>query len=149
MITALKKIHEFNDKAGLLTGYNDLKEAAMVIEESLEQLDTHYLAIKLHCHEDASPKELSRTITTGMCIAPEDITDVQRFDKILDQIFIAFGGGYKLGLDTTQILKGLNVVCDKNLQKLGAPLDGHGKQTKPDGWVGPEPLLELILSERK
>ena len=149
MIIPIKKIYQFNKEAGLLDKpYSDYREAEYTIEESLEDFDTSYLAKKLLCNEDASPKELSRAMMTGMCLAPDEgIDPVSRFDKALDKLVFTYGDLFKQGLTINQIHRGLDIVMNANLAKLSAPLDAHGKQTKPVGWQSPEPLLELIIKE--
>ena len=151
MIEQIKKIYQFNKEAGLLDKpYSDFREAEYTIEESLEDFDTSYLAKKLHRLEDTSPKELSRTIVTGMCYLPdESINPVSRFDKALDKLVFTFGDLFKQGFTINQIFRGLDIVMNANLSKLSAPLDEHGKQTKPKDFVSPEPLLELIVQENQ
>ena len=147
---ALEKIYKFNKEAGLLDlPYSDFREAEYTIEESLEDLDTSYLAKKLHRLEDTSPKELSRTIVTGMCYLPEGgVTPVKRFDKALDKLVFTYGDLLKQGVTFDQIDRGLNVVMDRNLTKLSVGKDSEGKQMKPTDFVGPEEELQKILDER-
>ena len=149
MIEQIKKIYQFNKEAGLLDRpYSDVREAEFTIEESLEDFDTSYLAKKLLISEDATPKEISRTIVTGMCIVPEDgIDPVKRFDKALDKLVFTYGDLFKQGFTINQIARGLDAVMNANLSKLSAPVDEHGKQTKPANFMPPEPLLELIIKE--
>lgn len=149
MTRELNQIHDFNRKADLLSdGYDDFKEAEYCIEEALEGFDTTYLAIKLHLPEASTPKDISRAIVTGHCTLPEPISDVDRLDKALDGIFFNFGAIFKLGLSVTQSIRALGVVCVANLTKLTVGKDAHGKQGKPDGFVGPETKLQEILDER-
>ena len=149
MIEQIKKIYQLNKEAGLLDRpYSDAREAEFTIEESLEDFDTSYLAKKLLISEDATPKEISRTIVTGMCIVPEDgIDPVKRFDKALDKLVFTYGDLFKQGFTINQIARGLDAVMNANLSKLSAPVDEHGKQTKPANFMPPEPLLELIVKE--
>lgn len=155
----MKKIYEFNQKAGLLDdGYNDQLEASMQIEEALEGFDDSFdnLAFELQldknypsdADEVCHARHLARYIASLVKI-DEPLSDVQRFDKALDALFLAAGSIYKLGLTPVQLSKGLDIVCNANLTKLSAGKDSHGKQIKPDGFVNPEPLLQLILDERK
>ena len=149
MIEQIKKIYQFNKEAGLLDRpYSDAREAEFTIEESLEDFDTSYLAKKLHLLEDASPKTVSRAIVTGMCIDPENgIDPVKRLDKALDKLVFTYGDLFKQGFSIDQITRALDAVMNANLSKLSAPVDEHGKQTKPANFIPPEPLLELILKE--
>ena len=149
-IETLEKIKEFNEKAGLLQyGFKDFKENQYVIEEALEGFDTSYLANKLHIHEDATPKDISRAIVTGCCALAEPIEDVDRLDKILDIIYFSYGAALKLGLSHSQIDRAMDIVCKANLTKLSVGKDEQGKQMKPIDFISPEPKLQKILDERK
>lgn len=151
MIEQIQQIFRFNRKAGLLDlPYNPTKEAEYCIEEALEGFDTTYLANKLHLHEDATPKELSRAIVTGCCkLPPEGLAEVDAFDKHLDGIVFNFGALFKMRLTIPEIFRGLGSVMTANLTKLTVGKDEHGKQMKPKGFVGPEIELQKILDERR
>jgi hypothetical protein len=134
--------------------YDDATEAAYQIEEALEGLrDLPYLATRLHpdgeSHaENFTPKECSRQIVKlAMMDDKEPIPDVDRFDKALDAIYFAVGSLHKLGLTPYQMVDGLAIVHNANLQKLGAK-DSEGKVIKPAGFVPPEELLQVILNQR-
>lgn len=138
--------------------YNDAKESAYQIEEALEGLNTpeyimslldgtaeEFLTVK-----NESPKELSNSIveaaySADMSGAPMD--DVDRFDKHLDSIYFNIGSLHKLGLSPAQIVEGLQVVHNANLQKSGLK-DSNGKVGKPTDFIGPEPELQKILDKR-
>lgn len=149
MIEAIKLIYEFNKKADLLSdGYNDAKEAQYVIEEALEGFDINHLNKKLDIDENSHPKYTSRAIVTGMCVVPDTMTDVERFDKHLDILVFTFGALFKMKLSIPQIFRGLTTVMKRNIQKLSVGKDAEGKQMKPANFVGPEKELQLILNER-
>ena len=151
MLKQIRQILTFNRKAGLLDlPYNPMKEAEYCIEEALEGFDTTYLANKLHLHEDATPKDLSRAIVTGCCKLPDEgLPEVDAFDKHLDGIVFNFGALFKLNLTIPAIFRGLESVMIANLTKLIVGKDEHGKQMKPEGFVGPEIELQKILDERR
>ena len=154
MNQALIKIRQFNKKAGLLKdGYSDERECAFPIEEALEGFDlidfsddikSEFMAPRDFSSID--PKDVSRAIIRAT--GERNINDVDRFDKHLDIIVFSIGSLYKLGLNSEQIARGLNVVVDANEQKLNAGKDSAGKQMKPDGFIPPEPQLQAILDER-
>lgn len=82
------------------------------------------------------------------CDSNFEISEVDRLDKGCDQIIFAIGGLAKLGLTAQQITQALNTVMEANNAKLGMPRDEHGKLMKPEGFVGPEAKLQVILDNR-
>ena len=131
-INAIKKVYQFNKEAGLLKqGYSDKRECAFPIEEALE--NSTY----------KNPKEVSRKIVDE--IFQENISDVDRLDKHLDIIVYSLGSIFKLGLKPPDLMRALDVVANKNMEKLNAGQDEAGKQKKPKNFVGPEEHLQLIL----
>ena len=150
MLEPLKKIYEFNKQAEFIdNGYDDRKEPAYIIEEALEGFNLEYMSKQLGLPSYSSPKDVSRELIHSMAIVPEGgIADVDRFDKHLDTLVFTVGSMFKLGLNLSQIMRGLDIVMDANMTKLSAPVDEHGKQTKPSDFVSPEPLLQKILDER-
>lgn len=154
MINPIKQIHDFNHKAGLVDkGYNDFLESSFQIEEALEGHNAlSNLAMQLSMDdESASPKNISREIV-AQANYNHIISDVDRFDKACDAVVYAVGSMTKLGLNPQQITRGLNVVMNANMAKLGCPKDEHGKLMKPDNFdelYAPEPRLQQILDERK
>ena len=129
----IKKIYKFNEQAGLLfKGYSDERECAFPIEEALEQ------------SRFKDPKGASRKIVDGIF---DDIvvSDVDRLDKHLDIIVYSLGSIFKLGLSPQDFMKALDIVADKNMEKISAGQDEAGKQRKPEGFTGPEAQLQKIL----
>ena len=149
MINPIKQIVAFNEKANLLnSGYDDFLESSYQIEEALEGFSAlPMLADRLQA-DTQSPKDLSRIIVR-LASGLDQISDVDRLDKACDAVVFAVGSMAKLGLDVSQITRALNTVMSCNFQKLGMPKDAHGKLMKPDDFVGPEPLLQKILDERR
>jgi len=112
MTNALKKIRHFNTESGLLAkGYNSLKESEYLIEEALEELDTHYLAEQLGLKPDVHPKVISRKLVTGMCLEKETST-VALVDKHLNSLAINIKSLMKLGLANSDIVKGINILSN-------------------------------------
>jgi len=147
MNTALQKIETFNKESGLLNnGYDELKEAAYLIEEALEDLELTALAIALGAKDlKDSPKLLARHIMSF--VAVKDTTEkVNIIDKHLDSIVFNIGGLLKQDLTVEQIALGLNIVADANLTKLTVGLDAEGKQMKPKDFIPPEETLKKALS---
>lgn len=145
MLNPIKQVYDFNLKAGLLDkGYDDFLESSFQIEEALEGFNLTELAYSVGS-DTKSPKDVSRAIVD---LAPGTLSDVDRLDKACDAIIFALGSIYKLGLNSQQATKALNVVMQHNLAKLGMPKDEHGKLTKGADFVGPESKLQAILDER-
>ena len=153
MTNPIKNIYRFNQEAGLLDkGYDDERECAYPIEEMLEGFCLSSLDCQLNgdfSKEDLTGKAMSRSIMRY--VSDFQGTDVDRFDKHLDAIVFNFGSLFKLGLTPQQVMKGLSVVMQANMQKLHAGQDSEGKQLKPDDWdkYTPESLLQKILDERR
>lgn len=148
MLNVIQLVHEFNSKAGLLEpGYNDSRESAYPIEESLEGLSDLPTLARLLGTSDPSPKAISRLIV-GIAHNGTSLSDVDRLDKACDTIVFALGAMAKLGLTPAQIDEALTIVMDANLQKLGMPKDDQGKLMKPADFVPPETLLEELLARR-
>jgi predicted HAD superfamily Cof-like phosphohydrolase len=152
MLNPIKEIVRFNREAGLIDqGYDDFRESSYQIEEALEGFNLRWLIRDLHdddLMDDANAKQVSRSIMQSATEEVIDIPDVDRLDKACDAVVFAVGSMAKLGLNSQEITKALNVVMHKNFEKLGAPKDEFGKQLKPEGWTGPEPELQKILDAR-
>lgn len=157
MKNSIKAIYQWQQDAGLLDrSYDDFLESSFQIEEALEGYED---AIQ-RLHEGNSPKSLSRKLVMDLQADmnrkygteyPDgryQIPDVDRFDKAIDAVVFAIGSMAKLGLSPQQIQRGLLVVNQANVQKLGMPVDEHGKKIKPEGFIGPEEQLQKILDER-
>ena len=152
----IQSIYDWNRQAGLLNKpYSDELESSMLIEEALEgSYNMDQLAIVLNepGYEkiEYTPKAVARAISS-IAYHDEfhaDMSEVDRFDKHLDSIFINFGSLFKLGLTVEEAMIGLAVVTRANQAKLGHGQDSNGKQIKPTNFVGPEPQLQQILDER-
>lgn len=146
-LNPFKSIFKFNKEAGLLEkGYSDERECAFPIEEALEGfINIDRLGLDVYQH---TPKDVSREIIS-IVKGANPIPDVDRLDKHLDIIVYSLGSIYKLGLSPQQAMKALGIVAEANLAKLTVGTDSHGKQQKPEGFVGPEAKLQLILDERE
>lgn len=151
MLNPIKQIVDFNKKAGLVEkGYNDHLEASFQIEEALEGFtQLQRLAKVLYLDpKEATPKELSRTLVSVAHSSDKHLSDVDRLDKACDAVVFAIGSMAKLGLNSNQITRALNLVMQVNNAKLTMPKDSYGKLTKPADFTGPEPKLQEILDER-
>lgn len=147
-----------NDVWGNKKGsYDAKKEAALQIEEALEGFsfcESLYHELEPTTEISTNPvRDLARAIVSKVQAYlepsgdPEQIEDVDAFDKHLDGIYIHIGSLHKLGLSSEQIVDGLQVVHNANLQKTGTK-DSEGKVCKPDNFVPPEEQLQLILDKR-
>lgn len=158
MENPIKAIYKWQVEAGLADRpYDDFLESSFQIEEALEgYTKPHELLYDEHGNtivdaiNSTGTKEISRDIVSWFSnFTDNNISDVDRFDKAIDAIVFAIGSMAKLGLSPQQIQRGLLVVNHANMQKLGMPVDEHGKKIKPEGFVGPEEELQKILDERK
>ena len=149
MLNPIKRIVQFNHDADLLgKGYSDSLEAAFQIEEALEGFDLSVLGPKVGADAslDLSPKHISRLIV-GQSWNP--LPDVDRLDKACDSVVYAIGSMAKLGLSAQEITQALNIVMDKNLEKLkNKRYDAEGKLLKDPSFGGPEAQLQLLLDKR-
>lgn len=72
-------------------------------------------------------------------------------DALIDNIYFAIGGLYKLGLTADQIRRAMDAVHDCNVQKKAGQnakrATGAADAVKPDGWVGPEEKIRAIIME--
>jgi len=144
--TLIEDICKINKAWGNTPGsYDDALQSSMQIEEALEGFDTPGHGMTL---DSDTPKEMSRHIMTWATIEGGAISDVDRFDKHLDSIYLNYGALFQLGLTPAQMVEGLQVVHEANLQKLHAPKDDKGKITKPTDFTPPEDRLQAILDAR-
>ena len=74
-------------------------------------------------------------------------TDVDRLDALEDLKFVLTGSQFKMGLSAELIVESTEAVVSANEAK-GHKKDANGKIIKPDNFVGPEPVLQLILDKR-
>ena len=148
-----------NDTWGNHKGsYDDTKESAYQIEEALEGISMpgnggglQTLANMLNSNVSyiVPVEETHKSVSRGIVDAAyfSNASDVDRFDKALDAMYFAVGSLHKLGLAPSQMVDGLQLVHDKNLEKSGTK-DSAGKITKDVGFVGPEEGLQKILDKR-
>ena len=160
MLNPIKRIVQFNQDAGLLDkGYDDFLESSFQIEEALEGFtDLPHLASRIlvedseHGYNNYTPKDISRAIVSLARMdgeVTEYIPDVERLDKACDSVVYAIGSMAKLGLSAQEITQALNIVMDKNLEKLrNKSYDAEGKLLKDPSFVGPEAQLQLLLDKR-
>ena len=155
-------IFQFNDKAKLLQrGYNARLEASFQIEEALEGFDLESViehnelspdsfgfggALLSTPHTEVSAKNISRAVLAG--VHPKaSLTIVEAIDKAADAIVFAYGSLFKLGLSVQQAEEMIAIVADSVMEKVSAPVDEHGKLTKPEGFVGPEERIAEYLRD--
>ena len=158
----IKGIVEFNKQAGFIGGGMDsFKETAYILEEAMEGFEKAFNGM----NEEGTPvvpgdpewitaRQWSLSLMNQIHQAFEQRglampTEVEEFDKAIDGIVFNGGRMAKMGLTHEQITHGINIVNERNMAKLGAPKDEHGKQLKPEGWTGPEEELQKILDNRK
>jgi len=154
-IHPIKQIYKFNQEAGFLNDdYNDRKESAYPIEEMLETFVDENKKCNFGLSDldeylgDMTPTEISRYLMKDIN-QPIEPSKVDLIDKHIDSIVFNFGSLFKLGLSPQDTMTILGFVMEANLTKLSAPKDNHGKQTKPEGWVGPEKKIYNFLKKRE
>ena len=158
--TSSAVIFQFNDKAKLLQrGYNARLEASFQIEEALEGFDLESVIEHNELspdsfgfdgastpHIEVSAKNISRAVLAG--VHPKaSLTIVEAIDKAADAIVFAYGSLFKLGLSVQQAEEMVAIVADSVMEKVSAPVDEHGKLTKPEGFVGPEERIAEYLRD--
>jgi len=158
MTNPIKEIYKWQVEAGLADRpYDDFLESSFQIEEALEGFTKPFENLYgeqgnqvVDAINSSGTKHISRDIVQWFISYTDlyNISDVDRFDKAIDAIIFAIGSMAKLGLTPQQIQRGLLVVNQANMQKLGMPVDEHGKKIKPKDFVGPEIELQKILDER-
>ena len=157
MLNPIKRIVQFNQDAGLLgKGYSDLLEPSFQIEEALEGFNPEFIILSMHeavianfNGDVTSPKDVSRHLVSTALTSDCVITDVDRLDKACDSVVYAIGSMAKLGLSAQEITQALNIVMDKNLEKLkNKSYDAEGKLLKDPSFVGPEAQLQVLLDKR-
>lgn len=171
MENIFKIVKKWQDDAGLSAkAHNPLVEGSFVLEESLELLRLKDIQLYTKSGElvfntsdespiglynkdgeevfrltkDMSPKDLSRAIMFTL-FDNKDVSEVEKFDAAIDIIVFTIGAMSKLGLTPQQMVKGITVVNNANKQKLGQGQDEHGKNKKPEDFVGPEIELQKIM----
>ena len=151
MLNPIKRITQFNQDAGLLgKGYDDFLESSFQIEEALEGFESPGRDLTLSFE---GPKHTARAIISWMQRDSEvdfEVSDVDRLDKACDSVVYAIGSMAKLGLSAQDITQALNIVMDKNLEKLkNKKYDAEGKLLPDESFVGPEAQLQLLLDRIK
>ena len=135
LISAIADLNDtaWDNKAGT---YDPDKAAALLIEEALESIGAY------------TPRAYAREIVAIRSTTEDEVVpEVDAFDSLIDGMYIIIGELHKLGLAPSQMVEGLQVVHDKNCEKIGTK-DSEGKVVKPVGFVGPEMALQLILDKR-
>lgn len=159
--TLVQDIYGFNDKAGLLDKeFDSFAELAYTFEEAFEGFEECYNTqdengepFKPGDKEYPTARSLGISLTNSIKDSVERRglpmpAEVDELDKSIDLVVFNIGKIAKLGLTPEQIERCFKIVSNANMAKLGAPKDKHGKQLKPEGWVGPEEQLQAVLDER-
>ena len=84
-------------------------------------------------------------------VAYVDNVEVDQLDALIDIIYIAIGGMWKMGLNAEQIEAAIHVVCDSNDSKSAKKTPSHIKANIDKGaeFIPPEPRLQEILDARQ
>ena len=108
--------------------------------ERYEQIDNPQLTHDLLAEEVAEYKDAIYYVGD----------EVDLLDALVDTIYIAVGGMWKMGLTPEQIERAIHVVCTSNDSKTAAKTPSHIKANidKGEGFIAPEPQLQEILNER-
>jgi len=150
----VQDIFDFNLKADLLgKGMDSFLETAYILEEAVEGYEDVF-----NMPEDPNaPVVTARAWALGFLNQVREAkiarnlpmpSEVAEVDKAIDGVVFNIGKLAKMDLTPDQIERMFKVVSDANMSKLDGPKDDLGKQLKPDGWVGPEAALQVILDER-
>ena len=150
----VQDIYSFNEQAGLLgKGFDSFLETAYILEEAIEGYEDVF-----NMPEDPeAPVVTARGWALGFLNQVKEAkeqrnlpmpSEVDELDKAIDGVIFNIGKIAKMGLSPEQIDEVFAIVNNANVAKLGAPKDELGKQLKPEGWVGPETLLQEVLDRR-
>ena len=84
-------------------------------------------------------------------VAYVDNVEVDQLDALVDIIYIAIGGMWKMGLSAEQIEAAIHVVCDSNDSKPAKKTASHIKANIDKGakFIPSEPRLQEILDARQ
>ena len=84
-------------------------------------------------------------------VAYVDNVEVDQLDALVDIIYIAIGGMWKMGLSAEQIEAAIHIVCDSNDSKSAKKTPSHIKANIDKGaeFIPPEPRLQEILDARQ
>ena len=76
--------------------------------------------------------------------------EVDQLDALVDIIYVAIGGMWKMGLTPSQINLAIQIVCNSNDTKSVEKTDSNVKANIDKGieFVAPEPKLQIILDNR-
>ena len=160
-IDIIDDIFHFNKEAGLLGKPMDtFHETAYILEEAMEGFEPAFNGQ----HKDGTPvvpgdkewvtarawslslmNQILQAFEQRNLSLPKEVSD---FDKSIDGTWFNIGRLAKMGLSREQVREGFEAVYQANISKIGGPKDEHGKQLKPEGWVGPETKLQKILDKR-
>ena len=162
MYDIVDDVFHFNKEAKLLDKPMDtFAETAYVLEEAMEGFEAAFngahkdgTPVKPGDKEWVTPRAWSLGFMNQILQAFQqrnlDLpSEVEEFDKAIDGIWFNIGKLAKMNLTETQVRNGFNAVARANMTKIDGPKDEHGKQLKPEGWVGPEVELQKILDKRK
>jgi len=147
-------IYTFNDEAGLLgKGMDSFVETAYILEEAIEGYEDVFNLPDDPEAPTVTARDWSLSLLNQVKLAKENRnlpmpSEVAELDKAIDGAIFNIGKMAKMGLSVDQIHTAFAIVNAANMSKLAAPKDDLGKQLKPDGWVGPEADLQVLLDNR-
>ena len=128
----IENVAEFNEKFGLPMGTDD----QLMNNPEAQDFRVKFLQEELD--------ELKEALANG--------DKVKVFDALLDLAYVTYGTALFAGIDATQWHAGMRAVHSCNMVKVRVAKAEDSKRgsvydlKKPEGWVGPEPQLEEILS---
>lgn len=129
----IHQVFAFHAKFGLPLGYIDY----LMYDPEVQKFRVNFLQEELD--------ELKEALEAG--------DKVQAFDALLDLVYVAYGTALFAGISAQQWNDGMDTVHACNMAKVRVERVADSKRgstfdvRKPDGWVGPEVQLELILGE--
>lgn len=97
--------------------------------------------------------ELIDAVTEGQLFGAAEAAVVQSVDALIDLMYFAVGGLYKMGLTRAMIVECMQTVHAANMTKVKAKVakrhvEGAVDAGKPTDFIGPEAEIARILSEK-
>ncbi len=97
--------------------------------------------------------ELIDAVTEGQLFGTDETAVVQSVDALIDLMYFAVGGLWKMGLTQPMIVECMQVVHAANMTKVKAKVakrhvEGAVDAGKPTDFVGPEAEIAQILSSK-
>ena len=124
----------------------------------VQEFNREVLGVEVDSYADMTPNEEDLLIVqmkeeiSEFITACSDDDVVDKVDALIDSIYFAMGGLYRIGVTNEAFEKIFAVIHTANMTKKKgrvATRPGHSAPdaVKPEGWVPPEVQISVILSQ--